>query len=63
MKQIERQGHLLVPIVDLGGDLLLELLVLILGQRPRQQLGAPLHQFPHHALHLPPLVLLVGLQR
>lgn len=52
-----------VSVVDLGSDLLLQLLELVLGQRPGEDLRPPLDEVvdhvPHAAEHLP-VVLLHG---
>lgn len=55
-------AHILVAIVNLGGDFLLELLEFITGQRSRQELGTPLHQLPHQPLDLLHTHGFVGLQ-
>ena len=52
-----------VSVVNFGGDLLLQLLELVLRQSPRQDLRPPLDEVADHAPHAPehlPVVVLSG---
>lgn len=51
--ECEGGGTVPVPVVDLCRDLLLQLHQVVLGQRPRHDLGAVLHEAVHHLLEAP----------
>ena len=56
-------ADILVAVINLGSNFLLELFEFVTRQGARQELRAPLHQFPHQPLDLLHKRPLVGLDR
>lgn len=63
-KNLQSAVHKPVAIINFGSHFLFQLLELILGQGPREDLGSPLDQVVNHvpdtAEHLPVVLLLWG---
>lgn len=66
-KNLGNAVHKPVAIINFGSDFLFQLLELILGQGPGEDLGSPLNQVVNHvpdtAEHLPVVLLLWGQKR